>query len=137
MALAILLLMTTILISPEAKCQSLSPTESDAMFFPGTGGKVNKARDFCNGCPIGRACLIEAIEYGLAGFISGTTEKERKVMAKNYHVTYASKTLVINVPPKVELLDVEEKEDEVPDPVPVFKVKFKRRRKRRVVAVAI
>ena len=125
-----------ILVSPEALCNELSPAQSDKLFFPGTGGKVKKARDYCNRCPLKRECLIEAIEYGYAGFISGTTEDERRVMAKRYHLKL--KPLVINIPAKVPLLEVEVIDEDLSvafDP-PTPKLK-KVRRKRRILTVRI
>jgi hypothetical protein len=64
------------------KCTSLTPAEADGLFFPGRGGKSNRAKAFCSDCPFKSQCLKEAIRDGLQGFISGTTEDERKEMAK-------------------------------------------------------
>lgn len=58
----------------------LTTEEADGLFFPGPGSKVNKARTFCSNCPVQDTCLVDAIETGASGFISGTTEDERKVM---------------------------------------------------------
>lgn len=66
----------------QRKCVSLSPDESDKLFFPGPGGKVNKARDYCSDCPFKNPCLLNAIENNLDGFYSGTTKDDRKEMAK-------------------------------------------------------
>lgn len=52
------------------------------MFFPGPGGKVNKARVFCSDCPVVKQCLINAVDNNLDGFFAGSTKDERKEMAK-------------------------------------------------------
>ena len=125
-----------ILVSTQARCNELTPREADKLFFPGTGGKVKKARDYCNRCSLKRQCLIEAIEYGYAGFISGTTEDERKEMAKRWHVR--TKPLVINIPPKVDLLEVEVVEDIIEEVIEPPSPKLKKlRRKRRIVSVRL
>jgi len=64
------------------RCAALSPQQADALFFPGPGGKVNKARNFCDECPVKAKCLLEAIDNDLDGFFAGTTKDERKDMAK-------------------------------------------------------
>lgn len=64
------------------RCAALSPTQSDALFFPGPGGKVNKARNFCSDAPCRASCLLDAIDYNLEGFYAGTTQDERKEMAR-------------------------------------------------------
>lgn len=66
------------------KCEQLSLRESDAMFFPGRGGKPFQARNFCTDCPFIAKCLTEAIELKLIGFFAGTTEDERTAM-RPYH----------------------------------------------------
>jgi hypothetical protein len=66
--------------TPRRKCESISLADSDAMFFPGRGGKPFKAQAFCNDCTFVRQCLTEAIELRLEGFFAGTTETERKAM---------------------------------------------------------
>ena len=80
----------------ESKCSTLPYEEADRIFFPKQGGKVNKARKFCNeGCPVVKECLMGAIEGKLEGFFAGTTEKERKVMAADFaiEVTPVSETI--------------------------------------------
>lgn len=72
--------MTNVLLG--SKCDDLSPVEADKLFFPGPGGKVNKARKFCDSCPIVGICLQNAIDYELEGFWAGTTEDERRSMKK-------------------------------------------------------
>lgn len=64
------------------KCTNLSPLEADAMFFPGPGGKVNKAREYCSDCPLQNPCLLSAVDNNLDGFYAGTTKDERNEMAK-------------------------------------------------------
>jgi len=69
-----------------AKCLTLSVEQIDALFFPSSGGKPHKAKKFCDGgmpCPVRAICLQDAIDSGCQGFISGTTEEERKSMKKN------------------------------------------------------
>ncbi len=62
------------------RCLSLTLEQSDALFFPGVGSKVSKARKFCAGCPLQNSCLLEAITNDLQGFYAGTTWDERKDM---------------------------------------------------------
>lgn len=64
------------------KCTALTPQESDKLFFPGPGGKVNKARAYCSDCPLIKQCLINAIDSNLDGFFAGTTKDDRHEMAK-------------------------------------------------------
>lgn len=64
-----------------AECTKLTPQEADKLFFPSTGGKPHKAKQFCKGCPFRRECLDDAIEKKLSGFFVGTTEEERRSMA--------------------------------------------------------
>lgn len=64
-----------------SKCKALTSEESDALFFPGPGGKKNKAEAFCLGCPVRSQCLQDAIRYKLVGFWAGTTDDERRDMA--------------------------------------------------------
>ncbi len=62
------------------RCLSLTLEQSDALFFPGVGSKVSKARIFCGLCPLRDSCLMEAIVNDLQGFYAGTTWDERKGM---------------------------------------------------------
>ena len=65
-----------------SKCaKELSPEQSDALFFPGTGGKPHKAEKFCSTCPFKGQCLQDAIQFKLKGFFAGTTEEQRRAMA--------------------------------------------------------
>lgn len=64
-------------------CKALTSKESDAMFFPGSGGKPTKANAFCKKCPVRELCLLEAIEYNYDGFFAGTTKDERTYAARN------------------------------------------------------
>jgi hypothetical protein len=69
-------------INSDKRCATLTIKESDDLFFPGPGGKVNKARNFCSECPVKASCLLEAIDCDLDGFFAGTTKDERKEMAR-------------------------------------------------------
>lgn len=69
-----------------ARCNSLTPEQADKLFFPSSGGKPTKAEIFCGRCPVRSICLREAIEKELEGFMCGTTENQRKVMAKEFHI---------------------------------------------------
>lgn len=70
-----------------ARCASLTPSESDALFFPGSGGKSTKAQTFCSQCPVKSLCLQQAIELRLEGFYAGTTFDERNNMAAMFGIT--------------------------------------------------
>lgn len=72
----------TIREAVQRKCAALSYQESDALFFPGPGGKVNKARNFCSDCPFNAQCLLDAIDGDLDGFYAGSTKDERNEMKK-------------------------------------------------------
>lgn len=63
------------------------------IFFPGSGGKPTRAKEFCNGCPMAAHCLRKACEEGLQGFIAGTTESERKLMS-NMFPQFKQKTTI-------------------------------------------
>ena len=69
----------------QAKCRNLSLEQNDSLFFPGPGGKVNKADKFCsderNRCPVLKECLMFAILNDLDGFYAGTTKDDRRSMA--------------------------------------------------------
>lgn len=62
------------------KCASLNPQQADALFFPGPGGKINKAKTFCETCPVIKQCLQDALKFKLDGFWAGTTFDERRLM---------------------------------------------------------
>lgn len=81
-------------------CASLSPTECDAIFFPGSGGKPTKAKELCATCPFIKACLTEAIELQLDGFFAGTTLDERRMMLHHFHrkVTPITEVVIMNLP---------------------------------------
>jgi WhiB family redox-sensing transcriptional regulator len=66
-----------------ARCATLTPKESDAIFFPKPGGKSKQADAFCLGCPVRDKCLDQALTLGPSaiGFWAGTTEPERRRMA--------------------------------------------------------
>lgn len=68
---------------PRRKCEALSLEDADDIFFPSTPGKKpTRAKALCATCPFESVCLLEALENDLKGFYAGTTEPERKVMAK-------------------------------------------------------
>lgn len=64
------------------RCESLSATDADKIFFPGRGGKSKKAQAFCNGCFFKSECLETAMIKNLQGFWAGTTDKDRREMLK-------------------------------------------------------
>lgn len=66
----------------QAKCKKLSPTEADEIFFVGPGKKSKAAKTFCSSCVVQGSCLVDALKNDLEGFFSGTTETERRAMAK-------------------------------------------------------
>jgi hypothetical protein len=58
-----------------SKCKTLTPTESDTLFFYESGQKANKARAFCSGCPVKQECLNYAILSKEEGVWAGTTDE--------------------------------------------------------------
>lgn len=81
----------------------MSPQETDAIFFPGSGGKPTKAKALCDTCPIMGACLKKACQENLQGFIAGTTEAERRVISNNWldmKVTKPVSAFVADLMPK-------------------------------------
>lgn len=81
----------------QSKCRSLSPEMADKIFFPGSGGKPTRAQLYCSGCPVIAQCLKDAIENKLEGFMCGTTDGERTIMASIYHHTYTVEPLMKKV----------------------------------------
>jgi len=81
----------------DSKCLELTPEEADALFFPGSGGKPHKAKKYCSNCPVQGLCLQNAIDAGMAGFHSGTTEEARAAMRKN---NFALQFLLASAMPK-------------------------------------
>lgn len=73
----------------QQKCNKLSVEEADKLFFPGKGGKINKAEEFCKDCPVLSTCFAEAIRDDLYGFYAGTTRQQRRDMAKMMGVLLA------------------------------------------------
>lgn len=69
----------------KSKCKALTPEQADALFFPPSGGKPQKADRFCSNCPVRGICLVDAIENKLTGFLAGTTEDDRRIMRNNWH----------------------------------------------------
>ncbi len=66
----------------QRKCNALTPKEADKLFFGGPGSKPTQAEKYCAGCPVLAQCLDEAIRLDLEGFVAGTTQKQRKLMAR-------------------------------------------------------
>lgn len=63
-----------------ARCKTLTPEQADEIFFPKAGGKSNRAKEFCHGCPVEKECLQDTLAKGGVGFWAGTTEPERNRM---------------------------------------------------------
>lgn len=65
-------------------CASTKVSEikrNDPLFFMGRGGKANKAKSFCDDCPVKRHCLAFALYYGEEeGIWGGMTPDERRDM---------------------------------------------------------
>lgn len=66
--------------SNSAKCAKIPLEKIDEIFFVERGGSVKRARNICNSCPVQRLCLLEAVNFDLDGFWSGTTRSERRQM---------------------------------------------------------
>jgi len=79
-----------------AKCASLTAQRADELFFPTSGGKPHKAKQFCNDCPFKRRCLIDAIEKSLVGYFAGTTDEDRRHMRKLHGI----KVTGLDMPPE-------------------------------------
>ncbi len=59
-------------------CASLTPTESDKIFFIGPGQTKSKANAFCKPCPVFRECKAFAIVHNEKGIWAGETEVDRE-----------------------------------------------------------
>lgn len=81
------------------KCRKLSPLEADALFFPSSGGKPQKAATFCSDCPIKALCLVKAIEQKLNGYFAGTTDDDRRVMSRLHNIQVVA-PLEADMPPE-------------------------------------
>lgn len=78
-----------------AKCKDLAPGDIDDLFFPSTGGKSKRAKEFCMGCPVRRFCadagLLGNEEFGIWGaqraddlrLIAKNTEKVEQVRLRH------------------------------------------------------
>ncbi len=82
-------------------CRTLTPEETDKIFFPGSGGKPTAAKKLCASCPVEAMCLVQAIEKGLQGFWAGTTDKERAVMSARFHVKVEPLEAVVETPKRI------------------------------------
>jgi WhiB family redox-sensing transcriptional regulator len=60
---------------------SCAQTDPEA-FFVGKGGDPRPAKKICNLCPVVEPCLMHALQRGEAGIWGGTTERERRHLAK-------------------------------------------------------
>lgn len=64
------------------KCANLKPESYDKLFFPEAGRSINKAKAFCNNCPVLKQCLEQALTNREQGIWAGTTEADRsKILA--------------------------------------------------------
>lgn len=77
------------------------------MFFPGSGGRPTKAKEFCTDCPFKAECLEEAALNGLLGFWAGYTDAERSIWAKHHRLLvqisepdYGSRKILVPVKTK-------------------------------------
>lgn len=61
-------------------CVSLSLEKVDKLFFFGSGGSPNKAREICGPCPVRRECLHYAILHNQDGVWAGTIKEERNAL---------------------------------------------------------
>lgn len=52
------------------------------MFFPSSGRVSNKAKSFCNNCPVLKECLEQALKNDDDGIRAGTTYRERLSMQR-------------------------------------------------------
>lgn len=65
-----------------SKCGKLDPKFFDKLFFPSSGRVSNKAKSYCNDCPVMQECLQDALETEVDGIRAGTTLAERRLMAR-------------------------------------------------------
>lgn len=63
----------------EAKCKDM---EDKDFFFPEDGEGVEAAKAFCRNCPCRPACLEFAIRMRQPGVWGGTSENDRKKIAR-------------------------------------------------------
>ncbi|MDA8297410.1 MAG: WhiB family transcriptional regulator [Actinomycetota bacterium] len=55
-----------------------------AVFFPASEDDCDEAKAICAGCPARRPCLDDALKNGLQGVWGGTSERERRVLAREH-----------------------------------------------------
>lgn len=67
---------------PKGLCRKLSAQQADMLFFPNSGRSINKAKSFCQGCPVSTECLEHALDNRLPGIWAGTNDTERKRILK-------------------------------------------------------
>lgn len=61
-----------------SKCRKVSPD----FFFPSAGRASNKAKEFCNNCPVISECLEDAIKTDSDGIRAGFTYRERREIVR-------------------------------------------------------
>lgn len=72
--------------------QAACKGEDPELFFPVSDvgpsiEQIERAKSFCQNCPVLNECLREALEAGLDfGIWGGTTEQERRVLKNKGHV---------------------------------------------------
>lgn len=62
----------------QGNCASLTPEQTDALFFIGPGQSSKRAQLFCASCPVKRECSNFAITYNEYGIWAGATEEDRR-----------------------------------------------------------
>ena len=61
-----------------AKCRKKEPD----FFFPSAGRASNKAKEFCNNCPVITDCLEDALATDSDGIRAGLTYRERRAILR-------------------------------------------------------
>lgn len=61
----------------DALCATLTPEQSDALFFIGPGKSSKRARLFCQGCPVRQDCYNFAVAHNETGIWAGSTDEDR------------------------------------------------------------
>lgn len=62
----------------DALCATLTPEQSDELFFIGPGKSSKRARMFCASCPVKRDCSEFAVMYNEVGIWAGNTDEDRR-----------------------------------------------------------
>lgn len=62
----------------QGNCASLTPEQTDELFFIGPGKSSKRAQLFCASCPVKRECSNFAITYNEYGIWAGSTEEDRR-----------------------------------------------------------